>query len=195
MVQCNEMIASLSLQISSHPSLAKPLGIHDLQLQTVMVDVSCLHSSLDITSRLLDCFEYDVLLLRLHRQSLDQIRLSLLAQSNWVVYDIDVRIALQMVPTLNSLGSCCCMKTQPMADACPNYLDSPSRMLLAYLLGFGLLTQFGHPSVGDRLNYESSDSRGTRAVAPKSERQTVTLNQKWSSLKLRASIAHEQCGF
>jgi hypothetical protein len=50
------------------------------------------------------------------------------------------------------------MKTQPMADACPNYLDSPSRMLLTYLSGFGLLTQFGHPSVGDRLNCESGES-------------------------------------
>jgi hypothetical protein len=70
------------------------------------------------------------------------------------------------------------MKTQLMADACPNYLDSPSRMLLAYLLGFGLLTQFGHPSMGDRLNYESSEFQGMRVVAPKSERQTATLNQK-----------------
>jgi hypothetical protein len=62
------------------------------------------------------------------------------------------------------------MKTQPMADASPNYLDSLSRMLLAYLLGFDLLTQFGHLSVGDRPNCESSEIRGTRAVAPKSER-------------------------
>jgi hypothetical protein len=85
-------------------------------------------------------------------------------------YDIDVRIALQMVPSSTSLGSCCCMKTQPMADACPNYLDSPSYMLLVYLSGFGLLTQFGHPSMGYRPNCESSESRGVRAVAPKSER-------------------------
>jgi hypothetical protein len=49
------------------------------------------------------------------------------------------------------------MKTQPMTDACPNYLDSPSRMLLAYFSGFGLLTQFGHPSAGDRPNCESSE--------------------------------------
>jgi hypothetical protein len=51
-------------------------------------------------------------------------------------------------------------------------------MLLAYLLGFGLLTQFSHPSMGDRLNYESSEFQGMRVVAPKSERQTATLNQK-----------------
>jgi hypothetical protein len=50
MVQCNEVIASLSLQISSRPSLVKPLGIRDLQPQTIMVDVSYLHSSLDVTS-------------------------------------------------------------------------------------------------------------------------------------------------
>jgi hypothetical protein len=68
MVQCNEVIASLSLQISSRPSLAKLLGIHDLQPQTVMVDASYLHSSLDVTSRLLGYLEYNVLLLRLHRQ-------------------------------------------------------------------------------------------------------------------------------
>jgi hypothetical protein len=140
MVQCNEVIASVSLQISSCPSLAKPLGIRELQPQTIMVDVSWLHSSLDVTSRLLGCFEYEVLLLRLHQQGQDQIWLSLLAQSNWSVYDIDVHIALQTVPSSNSLGSYCCMKTQPMVDACPNYLDSPSRMLLAYLPIFGLLT-------------------------------------------------------
>jgi hypothetical protein len=57
------------------------------------------------------------------------------------------------------------MKTQPMTDTCPNYLDSPSRMLLAYLPGFALLAQFGHPSAGDRLNYESNEFRGTHAVA------------------------------
>jgi hypothetical protein len=73
MVQCNEVIASLSLQISSCPSLVTPLVIRDLQPQTIMVDASCLHSSLDVTSRLLGCFEYDVLLLQLHRQGQDQI--------------------------------------------------------------------------------------------------------------------------
>jgi hypothetical protein len=51
-------------------------------------------------------------------------------------------------------------------------------MLLAYLPEFGLLVQFGHPSMSDMPNCESSESRGTRAVAPKSERQTATLNQK-----------------
>jgi hypothetical protein len=70
------------------------------------------------------------------------------------------------------------MKTQPMVDACPNYLDSPSCMLLAYLPIFGLLTQFGHPSMGDKPNCESNESRGTRAIALKSEQQTMTLDQK-----------------
>jgi hypothetical protein len=73
MVQCNEVISFLLFQITSRLSLVKPLGIRDLQLQTVMVDASCLYSSLDATSWLLGCFEYDVLLLRLHRQGQDQI--------------------------------------------------------------------------------------------------------------------------
>jgi hypothetical protein len=73
MVQCNEVITSLSFQIASRLSLVKSLGIQDLQPQTVMVDASCLHSSLDVTSWLLGCFEYDVLLLQLHRQGQDQI--------------------------------------------------------------------------------------------------------------------------
>jgi hypothetical protein len=158
-----------------------------------MVNVSYLHSSLGVTSRLLGCLEYGVLLLRLHRQGQAQIWLSLRAQSNWAVYGINVCIALQTVPSSNSLGSCCCMKTQPMADAYSNYLDSPSRMLLACLPGFGWLTPFGHPSVGDRPNYESSESRRTRAVGPKSERETMTLDQKWSSSELRASIARMHC--
>jgi hypothetical protein len=66
MVQCKEVIASLLLQISSLPSLAKPLCIRGLPPQTVMVDVPYLHSSLDATSRLLGCLEYGVPLLRLH---------------------------------------------------------------------------------------------------------------------------------
>jgi hypothetical protein len=70
------------------------------------------------------------------------------------------------------------MKTQPMVEICPNYLDSPSRMLSACLPGFGLLAQFGHPSVGDRLNYELSEFQVTCAVTPKSERQTTTLDRK-----------------
>jgi hypothetical protein len=72
MVQCNEVIAFLSLQISSHPSLEKPLVIRDLQPQIVMVDVSYLHSSLGETSWLLGCLEYGVLLFQLHRQGQDQ---------------------------------------------------------------------------------------------------------------------------
>jgi hypothetical protein len=85
------------------------------------------------------------------------------------------------------------MKTQPMADACPNYLDSPSCMLLSYLPRFGLLAQFGHPSTGDRTNCKSSESLGMRAVAPKSERQNVILDQKRSSSELYASIARMHC--
>jgi hypothetical protein len=191
-VQCNKVVASLSLQTSLHPSLLKPLGIRDFQPQTVMVDVSYLHSSLGMTSRLLGCLEYGVLLLRLHWQCQDQIWLSLLANSNWVVYGISIRIALQTMPSSNSLGSCCCMKIQPMVDACPNYFDSPSRMLLAYLLGFGWLTQFGHLSMSDRLNCESSESRGMRVAAPKREQQTMTLDQTRLSLELHVDRTHEQ---
>jgi hypothetical protein len=46
-----------------------------------------------------------------------------------------------------------------MVDSSPNYLDAPSHKPLAYLPEFGLLTQFGHPSAGDRPNYGSSESR------------------------------------
>jgi hypothetical protein len=53
MIQYNEGIASLSLQISSRPSLVKPLSIHGLQPQTVKVGTFCLHSSLGVTLRLL----------------------------------------------------------------------------------------------------------------------------------------------
>jgi hypothetical protein len=70
------------------------------------------------------------------------------------------------------------MKTQPMADACPNYLDSPLCMLLAYLPGFGLLTPFDRSSTGDRPKCESIEFRGLRVVAPKREQQTVTLDLK-----------------
>jgi hypothetical protein len=62
------------------------------------------------------------------------------------------------------------MKIQLMADSCPNYSDIPSCKRCAYLLEFGLLSQFGHPSVGNRLNCESSESRGIHAVVLKSER-------------------------
>jgi hypothetical protein len=68
-----------------------------------------------------------------------------------------------------------------MANSWFNYQDIPSRKFWAYLLEFGLLTQFGRLSTDDRPNCESSEFLGTRAVAPKSERQTMTLDQKWSS--------------
>jgi hypothetical protein len=73
MVQYNEVIASLSLQISSRPSLAKHLSIRGLQSQTVKVGTSYLRSSLGMTLRLLSCLGYDVPLLRPHQQCLDQI--------------------------------------------------------------------------------------------------------------------------
>jgi hypothetical protein len=156
MVWCNEVIASLLPQTSSCPLLVKPLGTHDLRPQTIRVGATYLHSSLGVTSQLLGCLE--VPLLWPHRRCQDQIWLSLLAQSNWVVYDIDVRIIPWMVSSSNSLGSCCCMKTQSVADACPNYLDIPSRKLWAYLPEFGWLARFGHPFVGDRPNCGSSES-------------------------------------
>jgi hypothetical protein len=65
-----------------------------------------------------------------------------------------------------------------MANSCINYQDVPSHKLLSYLPEFDLLSQFGHPSAGDRPNYGSSESRGTRVVAPKTERQTATLDRK-----------------
>jgi hypothetical protein len=51
MVQCNEVIASLSLQTFLRHSLAKPSGTQDLQPQTVRVGASYLHSSLGVTLR------------------------------------------------------------------------------------------------------------------------------------------------
>jgi hypothetical protein len=73
MVQFNEVIASLSLQISSRLSLVKPLSTRGLPPQTVKVGASCLHSSLGITLRLLSFLRYDVPLLRPQQQCLDQI--------------------------------------------------------------------------------------------------------------------------
>jgi hypothetical protein len=73
MVQYNEVIASLSLQISSRPSLAKPLSTRGLKPQTVRVGASCLHSSLGVTLRLLSFLGYDVPFLRPQQQYLGQI--------------------------------------------------------------------------------------------------------------------------
>jgi hypothetical protein len=67
MVQYNEVIASLSLQISSRPLLVKPLSIRGLQPQTVKVGVSYLHNSLGVTLRLLSCLGYNVPLLWPHQ--------------------------------------------------------------------------------------------------------------------------------
>jgi hypothetical protein len=56
-----------------------------------------------------------------------------------------------------------------MADSCPNSLGVPSHKPSGWLQESGSLAQFGHPSVDDRPNYGSNESRGTRVVAPKSE--------------------------
>jgi hypothetical protein len=104
-----------------------------------------------------------------------------------------IRIELQTVLSSNSLDNYYCMRTQLMADSCPNYQDILSRKLWAYFPEFGWLAHFGPPSVSDRSNCKSSESRGTRAVALKSERWTATLDQKWSSSELRANITHERC--
>jgi hypothetical protein len=49
MTRCSKVPTSLSSQISSCPSLVKPLGIHGLQPQTPRVGTSCLHNSLRMT--------------------------------------------------------------------------------------------------------------------------------------------------
>jgi hypothetical protein len=73
MIQYNEVIVSLSIQISSCPSLGKPLSTRGLQPQTVNVNASCLHRSFGVTLRLLSFLGYDVLLLRPQQQCLGQI--------------------------------------------------------------------------------------------------------------------------
>jgi hypothetical protein len=50
-------------------------------------------------------------------------------------------------------------ENSPMANCCPNYQDVPSHKSLAYLPKFDLLSQFDHPSIGDRLNYTLSLER------------------------------------
>jgi hypothetical protein len=64
MVQYTEVITSLSLQISSCPSLVKPLSIRGLQPQTIKAGFSCLHNSLGATLRLLSFLGCNVPLLR-----------------------------------------------------------------------------------------------------------------------------------
>jgi hypothetical protein len=73
MVQYNEVIAFLSLQISSRPSLAKHLSTCGLQPQTVRVGASCLHSSLGATLWLLNFLGYDVPFIRPQQQCPGQI--------------------------------------------------------------------------------------------------------------------------
>jgi hypothetical protein len=56
-----------------------------------------------------------------------------------------------------------------MADSFPSCLGVPLCRLLAYLPIFGSLAQFDHPPVSDRLNYESSESRGKHAIVPRNK--------------------------
>jgi hypothetical protein len=65
-----------------------------------------------------------------------------------------------------------------MAISYPNCLGIPSHKLVTYPPGFSLLTQFGLPSVDDRLNCGLNESLGTHVVAPKSEQQIVTLDHR-----------------
>jgi hypothetical protein len=87
----------------------------------------------------------------------------------------------------------CCMRTLPTINSCPNSLDTPSHKLVTYPIGFGLLAQFGRPSMDDRLNNGSNESLGAHAVTPKNERQILTIDRRLSSSEFRASIAHEEC--
>jgi hypothetical protein len=57
--QCSEVTTFPSSQTSSLPSWVKPLGIHDLQPQTLRVNASCLHNSLSVTLWLLGYLECD----------------------------------------------------------------------------------------------------------------------------------------
>jgi hypothetical protein len=72
-VQYNEVIASLSLQISSRPSSVKPLSTRGLQPQTVRVGASCLHSSIGAALRLSSFLGHDVPLLQPQQQCPGQI--------------------------------------------------------------------------------------------------------------------------
>jgi hypothetical protein len=54
-----------------------------------------------------------------------------------------------------------------MVDSGPNFLNVSEHRLSAYLQGFGCLAQFCHPSMGDRSNCGSSESRGMFAIDPK----------------------------
>jgi hypothetical protein len=56
-----------------------------------------------------------------------------------------------------------------MGNSCPNSQDIPSHKPITCSLGFGLLAQFGRPSVDDRPNYGPNESQEKHAFAPKSE--------------------------
>jgi hypothetical protein len=142
---------------------------HDPQLQTLRVSTSYLHNSLGMISwPLVSAFSTrsgpNIIF------SLGSIQLSGVRHR--------CPYSTLMVPSSDSLGSCCCTRTLPTANYCPNSLDIPSHKPVTYPRGFGSLAQFGYPSMDDRSNYGSNESRGTRAVAPKSDRQTTTLDQR-----------------
>jgi hypothetical protein len=83
-----------------------------------------------------------------------------------------------MVPFSDSLGSYCCMRTLHRVNSCPKFLDIPLHKLVTYPSGFGLLAQFGRLSVDGRANCGSNESQEMCEVAPKSERQTTTPDQR-----------------
>jgi hypothetical protein len=80
---------------------------------------------------------------------------------------IDVRTTLQMMPSTNSLGRCCCTRTLPTTNSCPNSLDIPSHKTVTYSLGFGLVAQFDHPFADDRLNYDQMSPKRCVQLLPK----------------------------
>jgi hypothetical protein len=175
MVQCSAVLTSLSFQTFSHLSLVKLIGRHDFQFQTSMVNIFCWHSSLDVPCGLqvllntTDC----------HFSFINKVgtKYSFLSWLNLVEQGAaSMYTTLQTVPSLDFLSSCCCMKTQPMANSCPSCLDVPLRRLLAYLPIFGSLAQFGYLFAGDRLNYGSNESQGKHAIVPRSEQQTMILD-------------------
>jgi hypothetical protein len=97
------------------------------------------------------------------------------------------------VPTLYSLDNYCYKKIQQKVNFDPNFLDVPKHRLSSYLRVYDLLILFGHPSTGDRPNYGLGEFRGTRAVVPKSERQTAILILRLLSSELCASIVRDRC--
>jgi hypothetical protein len=54
-----------------------------------------------------------------------------------------------------------------MGNSCPNSQDIPSHKPITCSLGFGLLAQFGRPSVDDRPNYGPNESKRSMQLLPK----------------------------